>query len=275
MMTDRGGNAALFAIPAGENDLMSDPQWREFVVPIEGRIALVSDARNAIGRAMVKELQARGAELVVAGLPGPSLASDTTDAVLTLDRVQTIPLDVTDATSVAQAASRIGGPLDIILNTARHVRTGGVSANPHFAEQRRAFEVSAMGFSRLASTFAPMLAGRPNGAFADILSSAALSGDAGQAGFAAAEAARHSLLQAFRHEMRGAGVRVMALFTGPLEDTDHQHIPPPKVAPSRVASAAADALLNGREQTCVGDVAIDAMERWLTDPALFAREKNL
>jgi short-subunit dehydrogenase len=120
-----------------------------------------------------------------------------------------------------------------------------------------------------------MLAGRPNGAFADILSSAALSGDAGQAGFAAAEAARHSLLQAFRHEMRGAGVRVMALFTGPLEDTDHQHIPPPKVAPSRVASAAADALLNGREQTCVGDVAIDAMERWLTDPALFAREKNL
>lgn len=254
---------------------MSDPQWREFVVPVEGRIALVSDARSAIGRAVVKELQARGAELVVAGLPGPSLAADATDAVFNLDRVQTIALDVTDATSVAEAASRIGGPLDIVINTARHVRTGGVSANPGLVEQRRAFEVSAMGLSRLASTFAPILAGRPNGAFVDILSSAALCGEAGQAGFAAAEAARHSLLQSLRHEMRATGVRVMSVFTGPVEDADHQHVPPPKVAPSRIASSVVDALLNGREQTCVGDVAQDAMERWLADPALFAREKNL
>lgn len=275
MMIDRGGNAALFAIPAGGTDLMSDPQWREFVVPVEGRIALVSDARSAIGRAVVKELQARGAELVVAGLHGPSLAADATDAVLNLDRVQTIALDVTDATSVAEAASRIGGPLDIVINTARHVRTGGVSANPGLVEQRRAFEVSAMGFSRLASTFAPILAGRPNGAFLDILSSAALCGEVGQAGFAAAEAARHSLLQSLRHEMRATGVRVMSVFTGPVEDADHQHVPPPKVAPSRIASSVVDALLHGREQTCVGDVAQDAMDRWLTDPALFAREKNL
>lgn len=275
MMIDRAGNAALFAVPAGDTDLMSDPQWREFIVPIEGRIALVSDARNAIGRAIVKELQARGAELVVAGLPGPALASDADDPVLALERVQTIALDVTDATSVAEAASRIGGPLDIVVNTSRHVRSGGVSANPGFVEQRRAFEVSAMGLSRLASTFAPMLAGRPHGAFVDVLSSAALGGDASQAGFAAAEAARHSLLQSLRHEMRGAGVRVMAVFTGPVEDSDHQALPPPKVAPSRIAASVAEALLNGREQTCVGDVAQDAMERWLADPALLAREKNL
>jgi NAD(P)-dependent dehydrogenase (short-subunit alcohol dehydrogenase family)/uncharacterized OB-fold protein len=275
MMIDRGGNAALFAVPEGETDLMSDPKWREFVVPIEGRIALVSDARSAIGRAMVKELQAQGAELVVAGLPGPSLASDAKDALLGLDRVQAIPLDVTDATSVAQAPSRIGGPLDIVVNTARHVRTGGVSITPGFVEQRRALEVSAMGFSRLASTFAPMLAGRPSGAFVDVLSSAALCGDASQAGFAAAEAARHSLLQAFRHEMRGSGVRVLSVFTGPVEDSDHQHVPPPKVAPPRIAASIADALINGREQTCVGDVAVDAMERWSSDPALFAREKSL
>jgi len=75
--------------------------------------------------------------------------------------------------------------------------------------------------------------------------------------------------------MRASGVRVMSVFTGPVEDADHQHVPPPKVAPSRIASSVVDALLNGREQTCVGDVAQDAMDRWLTDPALFAREKNL
>lgn len=274
-MVDRGGNAALFAIPEGASDLMSDPQWREFVVPVAGRIALVSDARNAIGRAVVRELQAAGAALVVAGLPGPALASDAGDAVLALERVQAIALDVTDPTSVAEAASRIGGPLDIVVNTARHVRTGGMSAGNALVEQRRALEVSAMGLSRLAATFAPMLAGRPHGAFVDVLSSSALAGDAGHAGFAAAEAARLSLLQAFRHEMRGAGVRVLSVFTGPVDDADHQHAPPPKVPPARIAAAIAEALANGREETCVGDVAADAMMRWLADPSLYVREKNL
>ncbi|MDF8333749.1 SDR family NAD(P)-dependent oxidoreductase [Novosphingobium cyanobacteriorum] len=274
-MVDRGGNAALFAIPEGAIDLMSDPQWREFVVPVAGRIALVSDARNAIGRAVVRELQTAGAELVVAGLPGPALASDAYDAVYALDRVQTIALDVTDPVSVAEAASRIGGPLDIVVNTARHVRTGGMSAGNALVEQRRALEVSAMGLSRLAATFAPILAGRPNGAFVDVLSSAALAGDAGNAGFAAAEAARLSLLQAFRHEMRGTGVRVLSVFTGPVDDSDHQHAPPPKVPPVRIAGAIAEALANGREETCVGDVAADAMMRWLADPSLYVREKNL
>lgn len=275
LMLDRGGNAALFAIPPEETNLMSDPQWREFVVPVKGRIVLVTDARNAIGRAVVKELQAQGAELVVAGLPGPALAADATDAVLCLDRVQPMALDVTDAVAVAEAATSIGGPLDIVINTARHVRAGGVSANAGLVEQRRAFEVSAMGLSRLASTFGPMLAGRPSGAFVDILSSAALCGSAGQAGFAAAEAARLSLLQAFRHEMRAAGVRVLSVFTGPVDDQDHQHVPPPKVAPSRLAASVVDALVSGREETCVGEIASNTMERWLADPSLIAREINL
>ena len=104
-------------------------------------------------------------------------------------------------------------------------------------EQRRAFEVAAIGLTRLAQSCGPMLAGRSHGAFVDIISSDALTGSADHAGFAAAEAARLSLLQAFRHEMREAGVRVLSIFTGPVEDEHHQSIPPPKVAPHRLASA--------------------------------------
>ena len=274
-MLDRGGNAALFALPpSGEID-MTDPQLREFVVPIAGKTVLVSDARSAIGLAVVKALHEAGAALVVAGMAPPDRALGAGAEILSQEGVQQVPLDIADQGSVMEALSKIGGPLDIVINTARHVRAGGVSANANLVEQRRAFDVAAMGLSRLAQATGPMLAGRPHGAFVDLISSDALAGSASHAGFAAAEAARLALLQAFRAEMREAGVRVMTIFTGPVEDEHHQRVPPPKVAPGRIARSIVDALTQGREQTCVGDVAQDAMARWLEDPALYSREKNL
>lgn len=275
LMLDRGGNAALFALPTDRGFDMSDPQLREFVVPVQGRTVLVSDARSAIGLAVVKVLHNAGAGLIVAGLPPPARGTDADHPVLNLPTVQTVPLDVADQVSLSEALSKIAGPLDIVINTARHVRGGGVSAGANIVEQRRAFEIAAIGLTRLAQGCGPMLAGRPHGAFVDLVSSDALVGSANHAGFAAAEAARLSLLQAFRHEMRAAGVRVMSVFTGPVEDEHHQSVPPPKVAPARLAAGILEALLQGREQTCVGDVASDAMARWLADPALYAREKNL
>jgi len=280
LMLDRGGNAALFALPPNTSQStrgteMTDPQLREFVVPIAGRTVLVSDARSAVGHAVVKALHGAGAGLILAGLPGPARAPDAADAVLSLPGVQPLPLEITDQTSVAEALSKVPGPLDIVINTARHVRGGGVFHGGNAVEQRRALDVSVMGTMRLAQAVTPMLAGRPAGAFVDIVSSDALGGSASQAAFAAAEAARLSLVQTLRHEMRGIGVRVLSVFTGPVEDEHHQTVPPPRVAPGRLAAGIVDALLNGREQTCVGDIATDAMARWLADPALFIREKNL
>lgn len=275
ILLDRGGNAALFALPPPGDFDMTDPQLREFIVPIAGKTVLVTDARSAIGLAVVKALHTAGAGLIVAGLAPPDRGADAGNAVLSLPGVQGVSLDITDQISVSEALSKVGGPLDIVINTARHVRSGGVSDHGNLIEQRRAFDVAAMGFSRLAQSCAPMLAGRSHGAFVDLLSSDALSGSASHAGFAASEAARHSLLQAFRHEMRGKGVRVLSILTGPVEDEHHQSVPPPRVAPSRIAATIVEALQQGREQSCVGDIANDAMARWLEDPAFYAREKNL
>ncbi|WP_292925683.1 MULTISPECIES: SDR family NAD(P)-dependent oxidoreductase [unclassified Novosphingobium] len=250
-------------------------QNREFVVPVAGRTVLVSDAAHAMGRAMVRALTQAGAGLVVAGLSAPASATDADDAILGHDAVRIVPLDLTDTASVVTALGMIERPLDIVINTARYVRDGGVSRNATLAEQRFALEVSAMGLSRLAGAAAPLLAERPQGAFVDLISVQALAGDAGFAGFAAAESARLSLVQSLRHEMRATGVRVFTVFTGPTDDADHQSLPPPKVAPARLAAAVLDALAQGREQTCVGDVAKDAMARWLVDPALFIKEINL
>jgi hypothetical protein len=47
------------------------------------------------------------------------------------------------------------------------------------------------------------------------------------------------------------------------------------VAPTRIAQGILAALARGIEQSCVGDVATDALTRWMADPALYTREKNL
>lgn len=275
LVIDKGGNAALFAHPAGRNADMQDRQWREFVVPIKDRTILVSDARSAIGRAIVGALHAAGARLVVAGMAPPARTADLSDEFLKLDGVQPVPLDLTDPVSIAEGLSKIGGPLDIVINSARFVRSGGVSYGSNLTDQRRAFDLSVMGLSRLAQSCAPMLAGRPSAAFVDILSAHALAPDADFAAYSAVEAARHSLVQSFRHEMRGVGVRILSVLTGPTDDEDHQSVPPPKVAPARVARGVLAALEGGLEQSCVGDIATDALNRWMADPALYTREKNL
>ncbi|EGY02394.1 oxidoreductase, short chain dehydrogenase/reductase family [Nitrospirillum viridazoti Y2] len=275
LMLDRGGNAALFALPVGREPDMDDRQWREFVVPVKDRTILVSDARSAIGRAVVHALHAAGAGHIVAGLAPPARVADQSDGVSGLTRVQPVPLDLTDPVMVAECMSKIAGPLDIVINTARLVRGGGVSADGNLVEQRRMLDIAVLGFMRLAQASAPLLQGRPSGAFVDVLSAQALAGDSNFAGYAAGEAARHSLLQSFRHEMRAVGVRVLSVFTGPSDDEDHQSVPPPKVAPLRLARAIIEALEAGREVSCVGDVAVDAMDRWAADPALYMREKNL
>ncbi|BAV63349.1 SDR family NAD(P)-dependent oxidoreductase [Sphingobium cloacae] len=275
LVIDKGGNAALFALPAGGSRDMEDRQWLEFVVPVKDRTILVSDARGAIGRAIVGALHAAGARLVVAGMPPPARTSDLADPLWALDGVQPVPLDLADPVSVSECLSRIGGPLDIVVNSARFVRAGGLDGNSHLIDLRRAMDVSVTGFARLVQACAPMLAGRPSAAFVDILSVHALAPDAGFAGYSAVEAARHSLLQSFRHDMRATGVRVLSILTGPTDDEDHQSIPPPKVPPGRIAQAVVTALESGLEQSAVGDFAADALNRWTADPALYIREKNL
>lgn len=267
LMLDKGGNAALFAIAAGGQADMTDKQWREFVVPVKDRTILVTDGHSAIGRAVVAALRAAGAASIVVGIAPPAQASS---AMAAMDNVRVVPLDVTDSRSVSECLTDIAGPLDIVINTARFVRRGN-----SLVDQKRAFDTGVLGLLRLTQGCAPMLKGRPSGAFVDIVSAAALAPDADFAGFSAAEAARLSLLQSFRLDMRGAGVRVLTLFTGAVEDEDHQSSPLPKVAPARLAKGVIDALENGQEQLCIGDVAMDAMARWSADPALYIREKGL
>lgn len=279
---DKSGNAVLMALPAEQTPhketthMADDPLLRELTVPVIHRRVLVTDARTALGQAVARALRDAGAAEVHLGVATPWLPFDGQDELSEIGAV--LPLDLSDGDSVRRAAASIGGKTDILVNTAAHVRPGGVLGRDDPATLRDAFEIEVFGLQRLAQHFAPVLVARgadgvrSAGAFVDVLSVYALANWGPHGAHSAAAAARHSMLQCLRGEMRAGGVRVMSVFAGPVEDAWHQPLPPPKVTPDAIARAVVAALSNGIEESLVGDVARDVATRWARNPKLLERE---
>jgi short-subunit dehydrogenase len=80
------------------------------------------------------------------------------------------------------------------------------------------------------------------------------------------------LSHSLRAELRPGGVKVVNVFTGPLDIEWFQTVPPPKVAPRAVASAIVSALKRGLEDVFVGDVAEDIRQRLAANPKAVERE---
>jgi hypothetical protein len=72
--------------------------------------------------------------------------------------------------------------------------------------------------------------------------------------------------------MLPAGIRVINLFPGPIDDEWNQLILPPKLAPSALAAALVKALREGVEDVYPGDIAQDWLARWRDNPKVLERE---
>ena len=276
---DKSGNAVLMALPATESDNMTDdPEYRELTASPRHRRILVTDGRGAVGQAVANALSKAGASAIFVGVAEPWKPFSGMDGLKAIPNVQTLPLDLTDTTSVTELAGEIGGKTDIIVNTADHVRPGGIFGDGSLVTSRDAFDVNVFGLQRLAQAFGPAMRGRgadginSAAAFVDVLPVYALANLPDFGFYSASAAARHSLLQCLRAEMRVGGVRVMSVFTGPVDDDWRQHVPPPKVAPGQIAKVVVRALEEGIEESFVGDIATDIAARFLDDPKVLERE---
>ena len=93
-----------------------------------------------------------------------------------------------------------------------------------------------------------------------------------QAFGASREMLLRSLAQCLRAEMRPAGVRVINVFPGPIDDEWNQLLPPPKLAPETLSRAIVGALRDGIEDVYPGDVAQEWLARWRDNPKALERE---
>src|SRR5262249_39464393 len=238
----------------------------------------ITDGRTAVGQAMAKAFSEAGASIVFVGIADAWKPFPGIDALRRIERVEIVPLDVTDTESVTEQAEQNGARIDIVVNTAQHVRAGGVVDRRGLTVAREEIAVRYLGLLRLAQAFGPVL--RMRGAdginsataFVNLLSVHALMNWPQYGTYSATEAACLSAAQSIHTDLRPGGVKVVVLFLGPLETEWFQTVPPPKVTQAALANAVVRALRQGIEDAFVGYVAEDVRARLAFNPKALERE---
>ncbi|MGE0799340.1 MAG: SDR family NAD(P)-dependent oxidoreductase [Lautropia sp.] len=276
---DRSGQAVLIALPDPATPHMNDdPMMREMSCDPRFRKILVTDGKTAVGQALVRALIGAGADIVWVGHAEPWKKLPGFEQLAELPQVTLVPLDLTSQKSVESLGGEIGGKVDIIVNNAEVHRNYGIAARRGTDAARLEMDINYFGLLRLAQAFGPALSGRAADgaanaiAWVNLLSVYALSNFPAHGTYSASKAAAYSLSQCLRAELRPAGIRVVDVFAGPIDDEWNQLLPPPKLAPAALANAIVKALRDGVEDVYPGDVAQEWFRRWRDDPKVLERE---
>jgi NAD(P)-dependent dehydrogenase (short-subunit alcohol dehydrogenase family)/uncharacterized OB-fold protein len=276
---DRAGQAVLIGFPdEGSEHMADDRMLREMTSDPKFRKVLVTDGKTPVGQALVKALVRAGADIVWVGHAEPWKKLPGLDDITALPEVTLVPLDLTNERSVTELAGEIGGKVDIVVNNAEVHRAFGIGTRRGTDVARAEMDINYFGLLRLAQGFGPALKGRSAdgiahaAAWVNVLSVYALSNYPPHGTFSASKAAALSLSQCLRAEMRPAGIRVINVFPGPIDDEWNQNLPPPKLAPQALASAVVNALKEGIEDVYPGEVAQEWLERWRDNPKVLERE---
>ena len=276
---DKGSAPVMIALPEKDTPHMADdPHLREMTSDPKFRRVLITDGRTPVGQAMAKAFSEAGCNIVFVGIADPWKPFPGQDELKKIERVEIVPLDVTDTESVTEQAEQNGGRVDIVVNTAEHIRAGGIMQRHGLTVAREEMDVRYFGLMRLAQAFGPAMRGRgadgvnSAAAFVNLLSVHALMNWPQYGSYSAAEAASLSAAQCLRAELRPGGVKVVNVFFGPLDTEWFQTVPPPKVTPEALAKAVVKALQRGLEDVFVGDIAEDIRARLAANPKALERE---
>jgi NAD(P)-dependent dehydrogenase (short-subunit alcohol dehydrogenase family) len=276
---DRAGQAVLIGFPhEGSEHMADDRMLREMTSDPRFRKVLVTDGKTEVGQALVKAMVKAGADIVWVGHAEPWKKLPGFDDITAMKEVTLVPLDLTNERSVSELAGEIGGKVDIVVNNAEVHRSFGIGSRRGTDVARAEMDINYFGLLRLAQGFGPALRARSAdgvthaAAWVNVLSVYALSNYPPHGTFSASKAAALSLSQCLRAEMRPAGIRVVNVFPGPIDDEWNQNLPPPKLLPSALANAVVKALKEGIEDVYPGEVAQEWLERWRDNPKVLERE---
>jgi NAD(P)-dependent dehydrogenase (short-subunit alcohol dehydrogenase family) len=179
---------------------------------LTGRVAVVTGGAQSIGAAIVRELSARGARVVVADLAekaGERLAGELGDGVAF------VSADIGDAAArerlLRAAVERFGG-VDLLVNNAVDASDGGAAASEE--TWLRSYHVNVVSAAMLIVACRPLMRERGGGVVVNI---ASVSGHRAQAGRWVYNAGKAALMQLTRSAARDLGpdgIRVVSVTPG-------------------------------------------------------------
>jgi 3-oxoacyl-[acyl-carrier protein] reductase len=179
---------------------------------LSGRTALVTGASGGIGGAIARQLHGQGARVVLSGRRREAL--DELAAVLG-ERVAVEPSELADADAPERLIKAVeaGGELDILVNNAGLTRDN-LALRLRDEDWQTVLDVNlTAGFRLIRSALRGMLK-RRFGRIVNITSIVALTGNPGQANYAAAKAGMIGMSKALAAEVAGRGITVNCVAPG-------------------------------------------------------------
>lgn len=184
---------------------------------LEGKTALVTGGSRGIGRAIVTELRAKGANVVFSYAGNAAAARETADATGAL-AVQADAADPAGAKALADAALAAFGQVDILVNNAGITRDGLLMTMKEEAFDA-VLDTNLKGaFLTMKAVCRPMMKQRW-GRIVNLSSVVGLRGNAGQSNYAASKAGLIGLTKSAAKELAGRGITANAVAPGFI-DTD-------------------------------------------------------
>ena len=177
---------------------------------LQGKVVWVVGASSGIGAATARELVARGATVAISARREAALEE------ISGGRMLVVPVDVTDATSVAAAATRVRaeyGGLDVAVLAAGHWKQTDVNCWDT-RDFDRHLNVNLSGMSNAIAAVLPDMLERRSGTIAGISSVAGFRGLAGAEAYGATKAAQINMLESLRVHVAARGVRVTTICPG-------------------------------------------------------------
>jgi NAD(P)-dependent dehydrogenase (short-subunit alcohol dehydrogenase family) len=180
-------------------------------------VVLVTGARSGFGQLAALELARRG-HTVYAGLRDPDTAGPLLEAAGSLD-VRPLALDVTVAEEREAAVGRIldeQGRIDALVNNAG-IALGGFLEQVDEAGFRRLMDVNLFAVHALTKQVLPAMRARRAGVVVMVSSMSGRTAMPGLGAYAASKFALEGMSEAWRHELRPFGVRVVLVEPGPYK----------------------------------------------------------
>jgi NADP-dependent 3-hydroxy acid dehydrogenase YdfG len=217
------------------------------------RVAVVTGASSGIGAATARRLVEEGFDVVVG-----ARRMDRLEPLAASIGARALPLDVTDASSVAAFAAALDR-VDVLVNNAGGAFDAAPVAEADLDSWARTYDVNVLGTVRLTKALLPSLRASGAGDVLFVGSTAGLVSYEGGASYTAAKHGVHTLAETLRLELNGEPVRVMVVAPGMVRTEEF--------SVNRLGSEeAADAVYRGVREPLVAEDIADCIAWAVTRP---------